>query len=1371
MDLEPNPGVQPGRIGARYEVLAELGRGGMAVVYRVRDSARDQEVALKQLQAVREPGRAREVSALFEREFYTLAQLSHPGVVEVYDFGSEDGRPYYTMQLVDGGDLSERSPWPYAKACELIAQVCSSLSLLHSRRLVHRDISPRNVRCTQSGSAKLIDFGAMVPMGPNTQIVGTPSFIAPEVLHQLSLDGRTDLFSLGATLYYALTGRTPFAARSFTDLRELWRVEPVPPSQLVAAIPPALDALVLSLIRIDPAQRPRSAFEVMQRLCAIACIECAEPDGVSQAYLSTPILIGRDVELAEFRGLVARAGKGHGGGLSLEGAAGLGRTRLLDACVLDAKLMAATVARVSGGAASSVPFASAVQLAEHFLEASPELAFESAREAGVLELLFIAGADTRQSTLRAQPELKAERHVLQAAFAGWLQAAARRQPLVIAVDDAERIDQATLGVLAGLANDAHATQLALLISVVTPVTPGFSPALDVLRSHCRPLPLLPLTRQQTESLFSSVFAGAPHVAMLSDRVHESSGGSPRESMALASHLCETGRIRYADGSWVLPAELTVTDLPSDAAEALRVRILGLPELARRLVELQALALPEAWTRADYAELAGAEQAANVDEALTHLLRQRVLVSEGDSYTVAHSGVRSCVESLLDAAATAERHLALAAHCAGRDPMNLRQVHHLLLAGAEQQALDRMAAGIEFFGDRTDFESSGMRPADIAMVVERAYALACKHERRPREVFELARHVIALAVISDDSLHARYGKMWAEQLTQDSGLADYRALDPSLPPAERLQRALASVVARYESTPETKRVYRVDEAIKYLARYVMICVVIAARTRNSRLTEQTPAMLEPFASLSPVLDALWQNALSAHEMNFTAQPVRARQRALAVYARLGECRGDELQFVDLIRNSIASAISGLELAMGLPTALDWMAIGEQDPLQHVNRAYYRRLHCLMQGDTEGAERMRRRAEVLAVQASGRQMFHPPLRYELVEQARLGDLAAVKQVVDQIAHIAAEEPGWESQLSLARGIYQRMRGDLRSARQAFERCLELTDPANQPAYPDTLTWVMATARTVAVLRDLDQVEQAFELGTRALERCEAWAVDSPALEIVREVALAEAKLGKHAAAAARIDALIASRRDLVAVQRAVDYEVRARIAIEARDSEAALRYANLTREHQLISNTALAARQTRLFEQARRAGMDVDIPASAFEHTVFGEAKRPERHDALTRVATLFYELREPRERALSSLEALCDSTRATAGTLYVANASGLQSAASLNMEATVELDAAVGSYWLRQLEGGDVTAQTVEVSGAGLVELQRWQDARGRTFQFMLLKCVLRESLMYVGVAVLATPRGATPKAAAWELASALSTRLLELGDATGVFPG
>jgi serine/threonine-protein kinase len=173
----------PERIGGRYRVLEELGRGGMARVYLVEDGS-GRRLALKQLQRTGTETHDQVASELFEREFRTLAQLSHPRVIEVYDYGIGEVRPYYTMELLDGSDLRALSPLPWRRACELVFDVCSSLALLHSRRLVHRDVSPRNVRCTPDGYAKLIDFGAMVQMGPCAQVVGTPAFVAPEVVHR-----------------------------------------------------------------------------------------------------------------------------------------------------------------------------------------------------------------------------------------------------------------------------------------------------------------------------------------------------------------------------------------------------------------------------------------------------------------------------------------------------------------------------------------------------------------------------------------------------------------------------------------------------------------------------------------------------------------------------------------------------------------------------------------------------------------------------------------------------------------------------------------------------------------------------------------------------------------------------------------------------------------------------------------------------------------------------------------------------------------------------------------------------------------------------------------------------------------------------------
>lgn len=138
------------RIAERYQLLEHLGQGGMGAVYRVRDERSGRELALKRLSRREGDGRsiARE---LFEREFHTLSELAHPRIIEVYEYGVEGEDAYYTMELLGGQDLRELSKLQWKRACELLHDVASSLAILHSRCLLHGDLSPRNVRCSADG--------------------------------------------------------------------------------------------------------------------------------------------------------------------------------------------------------------------------------------------------------------------------------------------------------------------------------------------------------------------------------------------------------------------------------------------------------------------------------------------------------------------------------------------------------------------------------------------------------------------------------------------------------------------------------------------------------------------------------------------------------------------------------------------------------------------------------------------------------------------------------------------------------------------------------------------------------------------------------------------------------------------------------------------------------------------------------------------------------------------------------------------------------------------------------------------------------------------------------------------------------------------
>jgi len=227
--------------------------------------------------------------------------------------------------------------------------------------------------------AKLIDFGAMVPMGLSRFMVGTPPFTAPEVVNCQALDARADLFSLGATAYFTLTGRHAFPARNFKELRSLWRKHPRPPSYFVRDIPKDLDNIVLSLLQLDPLARPSNAAEVMEKLSAIAGLRIDEQLLVSQSFLSTPMLVGRESPLSRIRKRVSLALEKKGGTIIIEGTSGAGRSRFLDACVLEGKLASAVTLRADASDALAGDWGAVRALTVQLLDELPDFALQAVR--------------------------------------------------------------------------------------------------------------------------------------------------------------------------------------------------------------------------------------------------------------------------------------------------------------------------------------------------------------------------------------------------------------------------------------------------------------------------------------------------------------------------------------------------------------------------------------------------------------------------------------------------------------------------------------------------------------------------------------------------------------------------------------------------------------------------------------------------------------------------------------------------------------------------------------------------------------------------------------------------------------------------------
>jgi serine/threonine-protein kinase len=265
-----------GRRLGPYEILAEIGRGGMGVVYRARHEALKRPVALKMILAGGHAG-AQE-RARFRVEAEAAARLQHPNIVQIHEVGEADGLPYCALEFVEGGSLADRlggGPLPPREAARLVEALARAMQLAHSRNVVHRDLKPANVLLAPDGTPKITDFGLARQLDSDagqTQtgvLLGTPSYMAPE---QASGQARAagpaaDIYALGAVLYECLAGRPPFRGATVAEtLEQVRHREPAPPRALRPAVPRDLDTVCLKCLRKEPERRYASAEALAEDL-------------------------------------------------------------------------------------------------------------------------------------------------------------------------------------------------------------------------------------------------------------------------------------------------------------------------------------------------------------------------------------------------------------------------------------------------------------------------------------------------------------------------------------------------------------------------------------------------------------------------------------------------------------------------------------------------------------------------------------------------------------------------------------------------------------------------------------------------------------------------------------------------------------------------------------------------------------------------------------------------------------------------------------------------------------------------------------------------------------------------------------------------
>jgi serine/threonine protein kinase len=284
-------GISQGMIIGPFRLLAPLGKGGMGTVFLVRDQRSDQLVALKVLP----PKLARteeRLLARFRREMEMSQRVAHPHLAWTYEVGEFRGAHYIAMEYIQGKTLSrlvsEEGPLSMARAARLLAEVAAGLEHAHAVGLIHRDLKPSNILITPRDHAKVLDLGLAMThgetgdalvVGGQGYILGTMDYIAPEqTVDPLAVDARSDVYSLGCTLYYVLTGQPPFPGGTAKEKIMRHRNDtPTPLAELVPELPAGFVALVERMMAKDPVNRPPSAQAVETELRAWAAGEVVQP--------------------------------------------------------------------------------------------------------------------------------------------------------------------------------------------------------------------------------------------------------------------------------------------------------------------------------------------------------------------------------------------------------------------------------------------------------------------------------------------------------------------------------------------------------------------------------------------------------------------------------------------------------------------------------------------------------------------------------------------------------------------------------------------------------------------------------------------------------------------------------------------------------------------------------------------------------------------------------------------------------------------------------------------------------------------------------------------------------------------------------------
>jgi predicted ATPase/tRNA A-37 threonylcarbamoyl transferase component Bud32 len=652
----------------RYAVLEKLGEGGRGIVYKARDTVLNRVVAIKMLKSA---VLSEEAYPRFIREAQVVAKLNHPNIVFIHDIGKEDEKQFFVLEFVDGMSLRGlMGTYPEGR-CDLHTvlrigiDVCGALEYAHSQGVLHRDIKPENILITQEGTAKLMDFGLAKALGGTKitkrgMIVGTPAYLPPEQALGKDSDQRSDLYSVGATLYHMATGRPPFPGDDpvkviFSHINDV----PMKPGRIVPDIDVELDRIILKLLRKDPDERYQSAKELKEALQSIGAVEerlvVAKPGVAVRPTVSLPSpepiwarsLVDREDELATLKGCLDGVLRGEGSLVFVAGEAGIGKTRLVMELKGYAKLRGALFLVGNCYKEGAVPYKPWVQIiGEYFRRSRPELLH---RVVGIYSAEIVKLVPEAASKLGAVPPLPSltpeeERLRLFEAVTQFFINVSRETPLVLFLDNLQWTDPSTMQLLHYLGRSLRLERLTIVgayrdLELEERETLSRC-LLDMNRERLfHALPLRRLEASEVGVMVRQTF-GDKVPSKLAKLVYEKSGGNPFFVEEVLRSLAEERMVQPGERGWMVPGVSRIR-IPKTVKAVVTQRLQRLDEACRRSLSLAAVVGRE-FDFQVLREITGLEEdqlVNHLDECLRNGLIQERRVPRREIYAFTDNQVR------------------------------------------------------------------------------------------------------------------------------------------------------------------------------------------------------------------------------------------------------------------------------------------------------------------------------------------------------------------------------------------------------------------------------------------------------------------------------------------------------------------------------------------------------------------------------------------------------------------------------------------------------------------------------------------------------------------------------------------------------------